>query len=151
MVIGSHKTGVDFVPEGHAGYTFDELKESARLILGVEAIQSLVSDLYPLVIIDEHQDIDLVLHEITVLLGKGSYLVLLRGPGQCIYRSLFKFDPDEVLRRTEADLLPNRYYIPALGMGQQRYCNELPSSCPNTTVTIYADMITRAFSAHLNL
>lgn len=123
--IGSHKTGADFIPEGHTGYTFDELKECARSILGVEAVQSLISDVYPLIIVDEQQDIDLPLHDIIVLLAKGSNLVLLRGPGQCIYRGLHKFDPDEVLRRTKVDLTPHHFIIPALGMGQQRHCREI--------------------------
>ncbi|MBU3935791.1 AAA family ATPase, partial [Patescibacteria group bacterium] len=123
--IGSRKTGADFVPEGHTGYTFDELKECARSILRVEAVQLLVSDVYPLVIVDEHQDIDLTLHKITVLLAKGSNLVLLRGPGQCIYRGLHKFNPDEVQRRTDVDLQPQRFRISSLGMGQQRHCGEI--------------------------
>lgn len=123
--IGSRRSGADFVPDGHSGYTFEELKESARSILGIAAVQSLVSDIYPLVIVDEHQDIDLTLHEITVLLAKSSNLVLLRGPGQCIYRGLHKFDPDEVLRRTEVDLHPQRFTISSLGSGQQRHCAEI--------------------------
>lgn len=123
--IGAHRTGADFIPEGHIGYTFEELKEFARSILEVEAVQSLVSDVYPLVIIDEHQDIDLVLHEITILLARGSHLVLLRGPGQCIYQGLHKFDPNEVVRRTKVDLVPECFEIAALGMGQQRHCNEI--------------------------
>jgi DNA helicase-2/ATP-dependent DNA helicase PcrA len=123
--LGAHKTGADFVPKGHIGYTFDELKECARSILGVEAVRSLISGIYPLVIIDEHQDFDLVLHEITILLARESHLVLLRGPGQCIYRGLHKFDPDEVLRRTEIDLAPQTFEIRSLGIGQQRYCSEI--------------------------
>ena len=115
--IGSRKTGADFVPEGHSGYTFDELKECARAILGVAASPALVSDVYPLVIVDEHQDIDPTLHEITVLLAKSSNLVLLRGPGQCIYRGLHNFNPDEVMRRTEVDLQPQRFTISSLGIG----------------------------------
>ncbi len=123
--VGSRKTGADFVPQGHSGYTFDELKECARVILGVPVIRELISDVYPLVIVDEHQDIDLTLHEIIVQLAKGSNLVLLRGPGQCIYRGLHKFSPDEVLRRTEVDLQPKRFMISALGSGRQRHCAEI--------------------------
>lgn len=123
--VGSRKTGADFVPQGHSGYTFNELKECTRVILGVSAVRELVSDVYPLVIVDEHQDIDLTLHEIIVQLAKGSNLVLLRGPGQCIYRGLHKFSPDEVLRRTDADLQPQHFTISALGSGQQRHCAEI--------------------------
>lgn len=141
--IGSRRSGADFVPEGHSGYTFDELKERARSILGIVAVQSLVSDVYPLVIVDEHQDIDLTLHEITVLLAKGSNLVLLRGPGQCIYRGLHKFDADEVLRRTEIDLQPQHFTISSLGSGQQRHCAEIGAflfQYDNNSTCTYDDM-----------
>jgi len=124
-LVGPQKTGVDFVPQGHVGYTFDELKKCASEILGVSAVRELISDIYPLVIVDEHQDIDLTLHKILVLLAEGSNLVLLRGPGQCIYRGLHDFSPDEVLRRTAADLQPQHFMISALDSSRRRHCDEI--------------------------
>ncbi len=124
-LVGIEKRGGEPIPSGHAGYTFDDLHQTAQAILERPAIRELISSIYPLVIVDEHQDVDPGLHQIIKLLGVSSHLVLLRGPGQSVYGSLKGFDPDAVLRLTEADLKPEVFVIGSLGTGKSRYCTEL--------------------------
>lgn len=124
-LLGQGRIGGEPIPEGHSGYTFDEIHDQARIILNTPVIRDLISDLYPLVIIDEHQDVDDRLHELITLLGKSSHLVLLRGPGQCIYGGLKNFHPDAIYHKTLSDLRPQAFEIQAQGPHQQRYCNEI--------------------------
>jgi DNA helicase-2/ATP-dependent DNA helicase PcrA len=124
-LLGPRRVGGEYVPDGHIGYTFDEIHSTALSILQIKAVQELVADLYPLIIIDEHQDIDDQLHEVIILLSRGSHIVLLRGPGQCIYGSMKQFDPEKILVRTSKELHPETFPISALGGERQRCCPEI--------------------------
>ena len=123
--IGPYRIGGEHIPNGHIGFTFEETEEAALSVLRVDAVRLHISNVYPLVIVDEHQDIDERLHEIVSLLSEHSHLVLLHGPGQCIYGSMKKFDPKIVLRRTLEELQPEKLPIAALGGEQQRHCQEI--------------------------
>lgn len=124
-LLGKEEVGGEPIPPGHIGYTFDGLHTAARSALEVPAIRELISALYPLVIIDEHQDVDPALHELIKLLGISSCLVLLRGPGQSVYGSMKSFDPDDVYKQTLADLKPEEFTIHSLGGARCRHCPEL--------------------------
>lgn len=123
--IGKRRVGRECIPQGHKGYTFTEIEQTAAKLLSIPAIRKLISEIYPLVVIDEHQDVDESLHNIIALLAEGSRLVLLRGPGQCIYRGLRGSDPQLILNMTMEQLEPEVYDIEALGEGRQRCCTEI--------------------------
>ena len=82
--IGAKRSGTESVPDSYKGYTFEELETDAIAALRIKEILSQISDIYPLVIIDEFQDVDKNLFEFIDLLRQNSRLVLLSGPGQCI-------------------------------------------------------------------
>ncbi|MGP7978973.1 MAG: AAA family ATPase [Syntrophobacteraceae bacterium] len=123
--LGPRRVGGELVPDGHIGYTFNEAQSAAFATLQVREIRELISDIYPLVIIDEHQDVDDQLHEFILLLGENSHLILLRGPGQCIYGQMKQFSPKVVLERTKAALTPEIFPISSLGGERQRHCPEI--------------------------
>lgn len=127
-LLGQNRIGGEPIPEGHIGYTFNDLHDKACAALGIPAIQALISDVYPLVIVDEHQDVDPVLHKIIRLLSRSSYLVLLRGPGQSVYGSTKGFDPDTVYKQTVDDLAPEEFTIHTLDQSRSRYCQELAAA-----------------------
>lgn len=121
LIGASRLSGIETpLPEGHRGFTFDELVEAALDTLGINAIRRLVSDVYPLVIVDEYQDVDERICSALRLLARDSRMVMLAGPGQAIYPR----DPGEVagvydfakdtLRAEELDLEPE-------GPGLQRF------------------------------
>lgn len=99
-------------PEGHRGFTFDELVEAALETLQITAIRRLVSRVYPLVIVDEYQDVDERICSALGLLARDSRMVMLAGPGQAIYprgsggaTSTYDFAKD-TLGAEELDLEP---------------------------------------------
>lgn len=120
-LVGTHRVDGEMIPAGYEPYTFDVLEETALAVLRIAAVRGLVSAIYPLVIVDEHQDVHPRLQEIIALLGQGSRLVLLRGPSQCIYRGLKGFDPDAVLESVRNTLAPQEFMLTALGGDKQRY------------------------------
>lgn len=124
-LLGSDEVGGEPIPAGHRGYTFQQLHCTARAILEIPAIRGLISDLYPLVIVDEHQDVDPLLQSVLSLLCERSRAVILRGPGQSVYGSLKSFAPDDVLDQVIADLKPEVFTLRPLGPGRNRYCAEL--------------------------
>jgi DNA helicase-2/ATP-dependent DNA helicase PcrA len=125
LLVGQQPVGGEYVPVGHTGYTFRQMYEEAGSVLGNPAVRSLVSDLYPLVIVDEHQDVDPLLHEIVKLLCEASHGVLLRGPGQSVYGSMMQFDPQQIYEKTLNDLSPEVFTLHALGKGKTRHSPEL--------------------------
>ena len=115
----------EVVPHQYRGYTFDEIEQAAHSTLNVRGLRKLLSDLYPLIIIDEFQDVHDRLFEIITLLGGKSRLVLLRGPGQCIYQNLKHFEPETVLQKCLQDLHPEQYELVPEDQNKQRYCPEI--------------------------
>jgi DNA helicase-2/ATP-dependent DNA helicase PcrA len=121
-LIGSRRVSSIVIPSGYIGCTFDELEEIALRLVNIWAVRKLVSEIYPLVIVDEFQDVHERLFEIIAALGQESRMVLLRGQGQCIYRNLKQFDPEEILEKCRKKLSPREYTLPA-GQGEkQRFC-----------------------------
>lgn len=123
-LLGSRRIADD-VPPGYRGYTFDEIVDLAHNTMEVKAVRDLVSSLYPLVVIDEFQDVEPTLFSVVALLGKESRLVLLSGPGQTIYRSLKAFNPEEVMQRCEQELQPERFDIGPVAPDKQRFCHAI--------------------------
>jgi len=123
--IGAKRTGTEAVPDSYKGYTFEELETDAIAALSIKEIQGLVSDIYPLVIIDEFQDVDKNLFEFIDLLRQNSRLVLLSGPGQCIYRGLKDFDPDEIMNECKTRFIPVAFELEPLDEDSHRYCPEI--------------------------
>jgi len=76
-LIGSREVADAPIPSGYEGYTFDTVEEKARTLLRIEAVGKLISEMYPLIIVDEFQDVDGRLFELIALLGGKSRLVLL--------------------------------------------------------------------------
>lgn len=126
-LIGDERTGFEKIPNHYEGYTYKEITTKTYYILKNPAIQTLISDLYPLIIIDEFQDVDDELFDIIALLGQKSRLVLLCGPGQCIYRNLKKFDPESIMRKCEEVFRPEVFKIPPVSPDKQRHCPEIKS------------------------
>ncbi|MFC2146715.1 AAA family ATPase, partial [Acidobacteriota bacterium] len=124
-LIGISKTGYEMLPEQYKGYTFSELEETANSALRVRGIRTLISQLFPLIIIDEFQDVDNDLFEIINLLSQGSRLVLLSGPGQCIYRGMKNFDPHSIISKCMDQLKPDVYELIPNDQNKQRYCLEI--------------------------
>lgn len=124
-LIGNKRTGSEIIPDRYSGYTFDELADSTKEVLNVNAILDLMSEIYPFIIIDEFQDVDDSLFEMIKLLSSKSRVVLLCGPGQCIYRGLKEFDPDMVMKKCENELQPERFKIAAIDQQSQRYCPQI--------------------------
>lgn len=124
-LLGSVETGQESLPYGYHGYTFDNLQSGSLAVLRVKAVRGLVSELYPLVIVDEFQDVSPQLLEVIILLGDRSQLVLLTGPGQCVYRGLKQFDPQDVLRICRERLRPDELEIVPDNQDKQRYCSEI--------------------------
>lgn len=124
-LIGNRRTGSEIVPDYYNGYTFDELEEAAKDVLQVNAILSLISNLYPIIIIDEFQDVNNPLFEIVKLLSHKSRLVLLCGPGQCIYQGLKRFDPNLIMEKCREELNPEQFQIVPKDQQKQRHCVEI--------------------------
>lgn len=125
-LIGSRDVGGAPVPQGHEGYTFDKIEAKALELLRIVAVRKLISEVYPLVVIDEFQDVHDRLFEIIEALGARSRFVLLRGPGQCIYRGLpgKEFDPDLVRQKCVTGSGVVTFELPPLGDDKQRYQKE---------------------------
>lgn len=123
--IGKERTGSEIVPENYKGYTFKELENDAALALQIKGIRELISDIYPLIIVDEFQDVDNSLFEVIDLLRENSRLVLLCGPGQCIYRGMKDFDPAAILEKCNTKYLPTTYELMPKDESSQRYCREI--------------------------
>jgi len=124
-LIGSREVENIIIPEGYEGFIFDKLESRAYETIKLLVIRKLISELYPLVIIDEFQDVHHSLFNIIVELAKQSRIVLLRGPGQCIYRNLKSFDPDEILERCKSELELEIYKLEPAGDDKQRYIPEI--------------------------
>lgn len=126
-LIGSRRVANALVPSGYAGCTFDELEEKSLQLIRIQAVRRLMSEIYPLVIVDEFQDVHDRLFDIIGALGEKSRLVLLRGPGQCIYRELpgRVFNPDAVLKKCREILSPSEFELSASEEKKQRYCREI--------------------------
>jgi DNA helicase-2/ATP-dependent DNA helicase PcrA len=124
-LIGSKEVENVIIPNGYEDFTFNKLESRAYETIKLPAISKLISELYPLVIIDEFQDVHDSLFNIIAELAKQSRLVLLRGPGQCIYRNLKQFDPDEVLKKCIDELKPEKHKLESAGDDKQRYCPEI--------------------------
>ena len=125
--LGTTRMGGERIPEGYRGYTFEELEQIALSLLEIGAIRRLLSELYPIIIIDEYQDVHERLFEIIVHLGAMSQLVLMRGPGQCIYGSMKNFNADTMLKMTMDWFHPEIFQIGSLGQQRQRCCPEIAS------------------------
>jgi DNA helicase-2/ATP-dependent DNA helicase PcrA len=125
--IGTKRMGGERIPVGYIGYTFEELEQIALSVLEISAIRRLLSELYPIIVIDEYQDVHERLFEIIVHLGDMSQLVLLRGPGQCIYGSMKNFDPENILKMTIDLFQPKIFQISPLSQQEQRCCPEIVS------------------------
>lgn len=123
--IGAKRSETESVPDGYKGYTFEELEDDAIAALRIKEILSLISDIYPLIIIDEFQDVDKTLFEFIDLLRQNSRLVLLSGPGQCIYRGLKEFDPDEIMNECKTKFNPVAFELEPLDEDSHRYCPEI--------------------------
>jgi DNA helicase II / ATP-dependent DNA helicase PcrA len=95
--MGSRSDSSIPIPPGYRPCTFDDVEADALTLVRIPEIRDLLSKLYPLVIIDEFQDVHDRLFDILCLLSYNARLVLLNGPGQCIYRSMKQFSPDSVL------------------------------------------------------
>jgi hypothetical protein len=123
-LVGSRELADAPIPGGYEGYTFDKVEARALELLTIEAIGKLISEVYPLIIVDEFQDVHDRLFEIGAVMGRTSRLVLLRGPGQCIYRSLPRkaFNPDHIRQRCIDQLHAVPFELPALCDDKQRYC-----------------------------
>jgi len=124
-LIGNRRTGSEIVPDRYNGYTFDELEGAAKGVLKVNAILSLISNLYPVIIIDEFQDVNNSLFGIIKLLSNKSRLVLLCGPGQCIYQAMKQFDPNLIMAKCRGELNPDQFQIVQKDHQKQRYCIEI--------------------------
>ena len=124
-LLGSTRVGGETVPPGYEGYTFGEVQELSLELLSIVAVRRLVGDIFPVILIDEHQDVDDQLNRMIILLAEHSRLVLLRGPGQCIYSQLKQFDPNKVLQATKETLRPEVVEISPLGGRQQRLAPDL--------------------------
>ena len=123
-LIGSKEVEGLNIPQGHEGFTFDQLEHRAYETIQIRTIRQLIGDLYPLIIIDEFQDVHNSLFEIVLMLGSRSKLVLLRGPGQCIYRNLHQcFDPKEILKLCKEKLCPEEFFLEPIAPDKQRYCS----------------------------
>lgn len=125
--IGKEEIETKNTPDGYVGYTYKKIEEVALAVLKKDAIRKLISEIYPLVIIDEYQDVHKNLFEAISYLGEKSRLVFLRGQGQCIYRNLHGFDPEEILKKTVEKFDPEKYELRSLGSGKQRCCAEIGS------------------------
>ncbi|MEN6426175.1 MAG: ATP-dependent helicase [Phycisphaerales bacterium] len=123
---GSRDIPCMVIPNGYEGYTFDKVQSKALELLQIPALFNLIADLYPLIIIDEFQDVHDRLVDVIAEFARHSRMVLLRGPGQCIYRNLpgKEFDPDNVLKRCITQLMPERFELVSLGGTKQRYARE---------------------------
>jgi DNA helicase-2/ATP-dependent DNA helicase PcrA len=124
-LIGNKRTGSEIVPNHYNGITFSELEASAKEVLKVAAIQALISDLYPVIIIDEFQDVNDSLFEIIKLLNLNTRIVLLCGPGQCIYQGMKQFDPTLIMEKCKNELKPEQFHITPKDQQKQRYCAEI--------------------------
>jgi len=119
------------IPFGYEGYTFDKIEEKGFELVQIPAIKRLVTDIYPLVIIDEFQDVHERLFDIIAELAEKSRVVLLRGGGQSIYRGLKKFDPVEILKKCEMTLSPDKFLLKAEADEKQRFCQEIDTLINN--------------------
>jgi len=128
-LIGSKRVAGIAIPSGYDGYTFDQLEERSLRLVQIPAVRRLISDVYPLVIVDEFQDVHDRLFTIIEAIGKGSRLALLRGPGQCIYRDLpgREFDPDAILKKCKESLSPVEFFLSCESEQKQRFCREIKS------------------------
>lgn len=124
-LVGSNKIEGMSIPEGYEGVTFDELEVIASKLLQIGVIGDLISDVYPLIIIDEFQDVSERLLNIIIGLGQKSKIVLLNGPGQCIYRNLYKFDPCKILEKCRKNLCPVEFPLKPTNDQEQRYCSNI--------------------------
>lgn len=125
-IVGSKKIEQELSPEGHKSYTFEDLQNEAYSTLQVPCVRKLISKIWPIIIIDEFQDVNERLFDIIKLLGDGSRLVFLYGPGQTIYQSLHKFDPEKVILRCKNELSPEEYtLIMPLKEEHRRYIPEI--------------------------
>lgn len=113
------------VPAGHVALDFEHLESEALGILSVPAVRRLISEVYPFIIVDEHQDVDTTLHDVLTLLGEESRLVLLHGEGQCIYGHMKHFDPGAMLEQAKRSFRPEVFLLTPLGEGRQRHRKEL--------------------------
>ena len=129
-LLGNRRSGLEHVPGGHAGYTFEEIEQAALAVLKVGPIRQMVCDIYPFVIVDEFQDVCDRLFDMIALLGQRSRLVLLSGPDQCIYRTLRKFDPERILNRCMQSFHPETFRIKELEPSKQRFCPEIKELLP---------------------
>lgn len=125
--IGSKRMGGERIPGGHRGYTFEELEEIALAVLEISAIRRLLSELYPIIVIDEYQDVHEQLLKVIIHLGDKSRLVLLRGQGQCIYGGMKNFNPEDILVMTMELFQPEKFQINPLSQQKQRCCPEIVS------------------------
>jgi len=124
-LVGSSKLASIAIPTGYIGITFDELEQKALELVRIRAILKLISEIYPLVIVDEFQDVHERLFEIISSLSRESRMVLLRGQGQCIYRNLKQFDPNRILDKCRKKLVPVEYSLPPAQGEKQRFCKEI--------------------------
>lgn len=109
------------VPSGHTGCTFEEIHDLGVQALRIPAVSHLLSELWPVVIVDEFQDVDDLLFEAVCQLAAKSRTLLLFGPGQSVYRWRGA-DPEKVLRECTATLSPKVYKIePLAGRGSSRF------------------------------
>lgn len=122
---GSIKINGIIIPEGYEGVTFDAIEEKALELTQIKAIQILLSKIDPLIIVDESQDMSDRLSQIIINLAQKSRIVLLRGPGQCIYRNIYNFDPSSILQKIRTELNPEEHQLPFLDRTRQRYSADI--------------------------
>ena len=124
LVASTRSAGIP-VPAGHLAFDFEHLESEALGILGVPAVRRLISQVYPLIIVDEHQDVHTGLHDVLTFLGEESRLVLLHGEGQCIYGHMKRFDPAVMLEKAKRSFRPEVFLLTPLGEGRQRHRKEV--------------------------
>lgn len=124
-LLGSSRVETYSVPCGYEGIIFSEIEEKALEISKNELFQNLIFKIYPLIIVDEFQDVGERLFEIITNFGQKSRVVLLRGPGQCIYRSIYNFDPLYILEKCRKVLSPYEYILRPVDKQKQRYSREV--------------------------
>ncbi len=124
-LIGSVGEAASVTPDGYRPCTYDDLCSEAKLILEIDAIRRLVAEIYPLVIVDEGQDIDPTLLNIIDLLKTNSRIVLLYGPGQCLYGKMKGFLPEEMMTSIRTMLAPELFEITPIYSDKQRFCPQI--------------------------
>lgn len=128
-LVGQKNNQGIYIPPGHLPYTFADIESSALETVRIPAVLDLIAELWPLIVVDEFQDVDDTQYDILSVLGRhtATKLVLLSGPGQAMYRWRGA-NPEETRERCIQELAPAIFPIEQMSeKGKRRFSPEVES------------------------